>query len=93
MLTQSDSDEGRKATRKAARESRVRDALNRFDDMPDDGKVRLPVLCAITGIGPATVWRKARLDSTFPKPVKLSAKVTAWNVRDVRAWLASRRAP
>jgi len=26
--------------------------------------------------------------SAFPSPVKLSAGVTAWNVEDVRAWMA-----
>lgn len=29
---------------------------------------------------------------TFPKPVKLSARVTAWKCEDVWAWLESREA-
>lgn len=34
----------------------------------------------------ATLWRKVR-DGSFPKPVRLSERVTAWNVGAVRAWL------
>jgi prophage regulatory protein len=36
---------------------------------------------------PATLWRKVRAGE-FPAPVKLSERVTAWNVGDVRRWLA-----
>ncbi len=37
---------------------------------------------------PATLWRKVK-DGTFPAPVKLSARVTAWRVEDIRAWIQS----
>ena len=33
-----------------------------------------------------TLWRKVRA-GTFPKPLKLSQRVTAWRVGDVREWL------
>ena len=33
-----------------------------------------------------TLWRKVNA-GTFPKPVKLSVRITAWKVGDVRAWL------
>jgi len=29
---------------------------------------------------------------TFPKPIKLSARVTAWNVGAVRTWLLAQEA-
>ena len=35
-----------------------------------------------------TLWRKVKA-GTFPKPIKLSDRVTAWKVGDVRAWIAS----
>lgn len=35
-----------------------------------------------------TLWRKVKA-GTFPKPHKLSERVTAWKVGDVRAWIAS----
>lgn len=40
----------------------------------------------ILPFSPATLWRKVR-DGTFPAPVKLSARITAWRVRDVDVWL------
>jgi hypothetical protein len=33
-----------------------------------------------------TLWRKVRAQQ-FPAPVKLSSRVTAWRVEDVRAWM------
>jgi predicted DNA-binding transcriptional regulator AlpA len=33
-----------------------------------------------------TLWRKVKA-GTFPRPVKLSARVTAWNCGYVRRWL------
>lgn len=39
---------------------------------------------------PATIWRKVK-DGTFPKPVKLGERITAWHMADIEAWLAARR--
>lgn len=41
-----------------------------------------------------TIWRLARNhDKTkFPKPVKLSERVTAWKGEDVLSWLESKEA-
>lgn len=36
-----------------------------------------------------TLWRKVKA-GTFPKPHRLSERVTAWKVGDVRAWINSR---
>lgn len=33
-----------------------------------------------------TLWRKVK-DGTFPAPVKLSKRVTAWRVQQVREWI------
>lgn len=37
----------------------------------------------------STLWRMVKAGK-FPAPVKLSARVTAWRVEDVRAWMQSR---
>jgi prophage regulatory protein len=34
----------------------------------------------------ATLWRRVN-DGSFPKPVKLSARVTAWRVGEIRKYL------
>ena len=38
-----------------------------------------------------TLWRRVKA-GTFPKPVKLSERVTAWRVEDVRQWLDAQTA-
>ena len=35
-----------------------------------------------------TLWRKVK-DGTFPAPVKLGERMTAWKVETVRSWLDS----
>ncbi len=56
--------------------------------LPETGLVRLPVLLKICGIAESTVWKWCA-DGRFPKPVKLSPRVSAWPVAAVRAWLAN----
>jgi prophage regulatory protein len=43
----------------------------------------------IIPFSPATLWRKVKTGG-FPRPVKLSERVTAWAVEDVREWMESR---
>ncbi len=38
-----------------------------------------------------TLWRMVKAGK-FPAPVKLSERVTAWRVEDVRAWMQTRTA-
>lgn len=63
-------------------------ALRDFDSLPDSANVRLPVVRALFGCSDATIWRMAR-DNRIPKPRKLSERVTAWNVGDLRKALAA----
>lgn len=44
---------------------------------------------AIVPFSSPTLWRRVKAGE-FPAPVKLSERVTAWRVEDVRAWMASR---
>ena len=53
--------------------------------------VRLDALLSMVPMSPSTVWRKVR-DRSFPRPVKLSARITAWNREAVEAWIAEREA-
>ena len=58
--------------------------------LPGDGFVRQAQLIpSILPFSPATLWRKVK-NGSFPKPVKLSDRVTAWRVSDVRDWIDSR---
>ena len=68
-----------------------------FDTLPDSAFIResqlvqspkRPEAQAPLPISAPTLWRKVKA-GTFPKPIKLSDRVTAWKVGDVRAWIAS----
>lgn len=58
-----------------------------FDTMPDAGYLRQAQLIPhVVPFSSATLWRKCKAGE-FPKPVKLSERVTAWEVGAVRHWL------
>jgi len=68
--------------------SAIPDALRNFDSLPDSANVRQPVVQALYGCSSATVWRNVR-KGVIPAPRKLSERVTAWNVGDLRKALAA----
>ncbi|VTU16558.1 hypothetical protein SRS16CHR_01806 [Variovorax sp. SRS16] len=62
-------------------------ALQNFDNLPNAAHVRVDVLCGLYAQSIATIWRRARLDPAFPRPRKLGAQLTAWNVGELRRHL------
>ena len=60
--------------------------------LSETGYVRQSQLIpAIVPFSSATLWRMVKTGG-FPAPVKLSARVTAWRVEDVRSWMQARTA-
>lgn len=68
-----------------------------FDALPDSAYVREAQLVispkrpehpAPLPFSAPTLWRKVAA-GTFPKPIKLSERVTCWKVSEVRAWMAA----
>ena len=60
--------------------------------LPAVGFVRASQL--VQGILPfsrSTLWAKVA-EKTFPAPLKLGPRITAWRVEDVRAWIESQQA-
>lgn len=57
--------------------------------LPETGYIRQAQLVKIIPFSAATLWRKVK-DGSFPSPVKLSSRVTAWRVEDIRAWMEAR---
>jgi prophage regulatory protein len=51
--------------------------------LPDTGFVRLPDVLRVIPLG-KTSWWKGVKTGRFPKPVKLSARCTAWRAEDIR---------
>lgn len=68
--------------------SAIPDALKNFDSLPDSANVRQPVVEGLVGCSAATVWRMVKR-GTLPAPRKLSDRVTAWNVGQLRKALAA----
>jgi predicted DNA-binding transcriptional regulator AlpA len=61
-------------------------------DLPAIGYVRQSQLIpTIVPFSSATLWRRVN-SGDFPRPVKLSERVTAWRVEDIRAWMHNRLA-
>jgi len=67
-----------------------------FDSQPvslrEVGFIRQAQLLTIVPFSSATLWRKVA-DGSFPAPVKLSPRVTAWEIAKVRQWIESRTVP
>lgn len=66
----------------------IPESLKHFDSLPDSAQVRLPTVTALFACSPATIWRRVKA-GTIPKPVRLSPRVTAWNVGQLRAVLSN----
>lgn len=71
-----------------------------FDQLPDSAFIReaqlvtspkRPNVAALLPFSSPTLWRKVKAGE-FPKPLKLSARVTVWTVASVRAWMAEQAA-
>jgi predicted DNA-binding transcriptional regulator AlpA len=58
------------------------ESLQNFDLLPDSANVRQPVVEALFSCSSATVWRMVRRGKL--KPRKLSERVTAFNVGELR---------
>ena len=62
--------------------------------LPEDGFVREKALVGPDGLIPisrSALWEWVR-KGTFPAPVKLGPRVTAWRVQDVRQFLDKKSA-
>lgn len=75
--------------------SKITPTIPSFDSLPDSAFIREAQLVqspkrpdspAPLPFSAPTLWRNVK-NGTFPAPHSLSARVTAWNVGDVRAWI------
>ncbi len=55
--------------------------------LPETGFLRQPQVLVFVPISRSTLWRRVQA-GTFPVPVKLSPRVTAWRAEDLRRWIA-----
>jgi prophage regulatory protein len=63
------------------------------DDLRKDQYVRQKLLIPhLLPFSSATLWRKVN-SGEFPAPKKLSARITAWRIEEVRAWMSNYSKP
>jgi len=65
--------------------------MNAWTELPKFGYVRQRELLQYFPFSPSGLWWRVR-KGMFPKPIKLSAKTTVWELADIHAWLADHRA-
>lgn len=56
--------------------------------IPQVGFVRLPQVLSVFPVSRSTWWAGCK-SGRFPKPVKLSPRVTAWRAEDIHALISS----
>ena len=56
------------------------------NSFPEIGYLREPQVLEIFPFSHSTLWRHVK-DGRFPKPIKLSPRVTAWRAKDIQAHL------
>ncbi len=64
-------------------------SLNQPALPPTTGYIRKKQLIKQVPFSHSTLWRKVN-NGEFPKPIKLSMRVTAWRIEDVQAWMQAR---
>lgn len=66
----------------------IPDALQHFDDLPASAHIPARALASLLDVSEVTVWRWAKAGK-LPKPRKLGANTTRFNVGEVRVALAN----
>jgi len=59
------------------------------DPLKAGNNLRVSTLAPRLGISKNTIWRLVR-EGRFPKPIKITEKISVWKADDVLAWLASK---
>lgn len=58
--------------------------------LPETGFVRLPDVLKVFPVSKSTWWAGVK-DGSYPQPVKLASRITAWRVEDIRELIASKQ--
>lgn len=77
-----------RADAKASRLAKALAALALFPKMPDEARVRQPLVEAAMGWSSTTVWRRVK-SNDFPAP-RLDGRIASWAAGEVRAALAGK---
>jgi prophage regulatory protein len=57
-----------------------------LDNLKEIGLIRQKQLLPLVGFSAPTLWRKVKAGS-FPQPIKIGEKMTAWRMEEIRIWM------
>ncbi len=57
-----------------------------MDKTNEVGLIRQKQLLPLVGFSAPTLWRKVKAGS-FPQPIKIGEKMTAWRMEEIRNWM------
>ncbi|NBB88875.1 MAG: AlpA family phage regulatory protein, partial [Bacteroidetes bacterium] len=60
--------------------------MDKTNQLPETGFIRLKHVLKIVPVGKSTWWAGVK-DGRYPQPVKLGPRVTAWRVEDIKAFI------
>lgn len=63
-----------------------------MQELPETGFLRLPQVLSVIPLGKTCWWEGVR-SGRFPKPVKLSARCSAWRAEDIHALIKNLSEP
>ena len=49
--------------------------------------VRVKEVAELLSLGVSTVWRKVQVDPSFPRPHKISERITVWQLSEILDWI------
>lgn len=65
----------------------IKTPIRNFSKLPDEARISAETFALLIDVHENTVWRRAKNDPSFPKPVKLGNRCTRFRVGDVRKFM------
>ncbi|MBE0586561.1 MAG: AlpA family phage regulatory protein [Hydrogenophaga sp.] len=66
----------------------MKSQISTFESLPDEARVSAETFSVLLDVHLNTVWRRAKNDPTFPKPIKLGNRCTRFRVGDIRVFMS-----
>lgn len=51
--------------------------------------IRVLTVATMLSVSRSTVWRWSKFKPEFPRPIKISTRVTVWKLNEIQEWLES----
>ena len=65
----------------------MKSQISKFETLPDEARVSAETFSVLLDVHINTVWRRAKNDPSFPKPIKLGNRCSRFRVGDIRNFM------